>query len=122
MPDRDENFGGIGANETIDGLIRRLVICSNDRTKAYQERNRLVRLLAAMFPSGITRTTIEGWSDDWQNCVYIDTPVGQLSWHYHDSEAHLFSDLPPYSEPWDGHTTEQKYGRITQLIQLLGRK
>jgi hypothetical protein len=71
---------------------------------AYYERNKLVRFLASLFPAGIAH-----------NCVYIDTPEGQLSWHYHDEEAHLFSALPPYEKPWDGHSTLEKYLRLERL-------
>lgn len=82
---------------------------------AYLERNRLVALLAKLFPSGIKRTAIEGWSEDWHGCVFIDLPNGQASWHYHDSQAFLFDGLPPYSGDWDGHTTDEKYARIASL-------
>jgi hypothetical protein len=79
---------------------------------AYLERNKLVLLLASMFPSGIKRTAIPGWSDDWHGCVYIDFPWGQASWHYHDSQAYLFAHLSPYLGEWDGHSTETKYAAI----------
>lgn len=82
------------------------------KDRAYLERNMLVVLLASIYPSGIKRTAIEGWSDDWHGCVYIDFPWGQASWHYHDSQAHLFAHLPPYEGEWDGHTTEEKYAAI----------
>lgn len=81
---------------------------------AYLERNRLVAFLARQFPSGIARTAIEGWSDDWHGCVYIDTPEGQMSWHYHDSHTFLFEGLPPYVGKWDGHTTDEKYERLAR--------
>ena len=82
---------------------------------AYLERNQVVAALAKCFPSGIAKTAIEGWSEDWHSCVYIDLPTGQASWHYHDSQAYLFSDLPTYKGKWDGHTTEEKYARIAKL-------
>lgn len=85
---------------------------------AYRERNQLVALLASVFPAGIKRTEIEGWSPEWHGCVYIDLPNGQASWHYHDSEAHLFAHLPPYAGEYDGHTTEEKYARIGQLALM----
>jgi hypothetical protein len=88
-----------------------------EKDGAYLERNRLVALLATLYPSGIKRTAIEGWSDDWHGCVYIDFPWGQASWHYHDSQAHLFAHLPPYKGEWDGHTTEQKYAAIEQAAR-----
>lgn len=84
---------------------------------AYLERNRVVAALARMVlirggDAGTKRTVIEGWSEDWHGCVYIDTPWGQASWHYHDSQAYLFADLPPYADEWDGHSTDEKYTRL----------
>jgi len=82
---------------------------------AYLERNQVVAALARCFPSGIARTAIEGWSEDWHGCVFIDLPTGQASWHFHDSHAYLFTGLPPYTKPWDGHTTAEKYERLAAL-------
>lgn len=82
---------------------------------AYLERNQVVAALAQCFPSGTRTTAIDGWSDDWHGCVYIDLPTGQASWHFHDSQAHLFNGLPEYTSPWDGHTTEDKYARLSRL-------
>lgn len=84
---------------------------------AYLERNRLVAVVARMaLAAGYavvrTRTAIEGWSEDWHGCVYIVLPCGQASWHYHDSQAFLFADLPTGEMEYDGHTTEQKYERL----------
>ena len=87
---------------------------------AYTERNRLVALLASLFPSGTKKTAIPGWDEAWHGCVYIDLPNGQASWHYHDREAHLFAYLPLYQGEWDGHTTEEKYERIARAA--LGEK
>lgn len=82
---------------------------------AYEERNKLVAALARLYPSGTKRTDIPGWSSDWHGCVYIDLPVGQVSWHYHDSQAYLFAGLPAYEGVWDGHDTEEKYRRLAAL-------
>lgn len=82
---------------------------------AYNERNQLVAALARHYPSGIRATAIPGWDPAWHGCVFIDTPAGQLSWHYHESEAHLFAGLPPYEKPWDGHSTPEKYARLRRL-------
>lgn len=84
--------------------------------QAYTERNRLVALLARMYPAGTRRTNIPGWDPCWHNCVFIDLPTGQVSWHYHDRDAFLFSDLPSYEKPWDGHTTIHKYQRVFDLM------
>jgi hypothetical protein len=82
---------------------------------AYEERNKVVAALARLFPSGIAKTAIEGWSDGWHGCVYIDLPTGQVSWHFHDSQAYLFDGLPPYTGTWDGHDTPEKYRRLALL-------
>lgn len=89
---------------------------------AYLERNQLVALLSKLFPAGKRKTAIEGWSEDWHGCVYIDLPTGQASWHYHDSQAHLFDHLPEYQGEYDGHTTEQKYQRIAGYEQTKARE
>lgn len=84
---------------------------------AYEERNRVVAALARAAVSlgwkvAVTRTAIEGWSEDWHGCIYIETPAGQVSWHFHDSHAYLFADLPLGEVAWDGHTTPEKYERL----------
>ena len=87
---------------------------------AYLERNRCVALIARMalamgLRAWVTRTAIEGWSEDWHGCVYVELPTGQCSWHFHDSQEPLFAgipQLPPGEVPWDGHTTEVKYERV----------
>lgn len=88
---------------------------------AYHERNKLVALLAGLFPSGIKKTAIEGWDKSWHGCVYIDFPWGQASWHYHDSEAYLFDHLPAYQGDWDGHSTDDKYAAIVMAAKGVGK-
>ena len=41
--------------------------------------------------------------------------LGWTAWHFHDSQAHLFADLPPYQGKWDGHDTPEKYRRLVAL-------
>jgi hypothetical protein len=96
----------------IDTAADRIEALEAARDGAYTERNRLVALLASIYPSGVKKTAIPGWDEAWHGCVYIDLPVGQASWHFHDSEAHLFAHLPSYEGEWDGHTTEEKYERL----------
>lgn len=84
---------------------------------AYYERNQVVAALAKVFPSGIAKTAIDGWDEAWHNCVYIDLPTGQVSWHYHNREAHLFEGLPKYKDSWDGHDTPEKYRRLNTLAR-----
>ncbi len=41
-------------------------------------------------------------------------PPLQVSWHFHDSQEHLFKGLPPYAKNWDGHDNPQKYKRLAR--------
>ena len=110
-----EQFGVSHVPNICEEAADRIETLEAARDGAYTERNRLVALLSTMFPSGIKKTAIPGWDEAWHGCVYIDLPNGQASWHYHDSEAHLFARLPPYQGDWDGHSTEEKYARIAAL-------
>jgi hypothetical protein len=96
-----------------------LALSDQQRNDAYRERNLVVAALAKLFPSGIAKTDIPGWDKDWHNCVYIDLPTGQVSWHYRDGEAHIFMDLPPYPGEWDGHDTPEKYRRLIRFTMGL---
>jgi hypothetical protein len=112
---QDAMLHGIGvARVHLDDFVAtdRIKELERDRDGAYLERNQLVALLASVYPSGIKRTAIEGWHEDWHGCVYVDFPWGQASWHYHVSQADLFAHLPPYQGQWDGHSTEAKYTAI----------
>ena len=93
------------AGADLDAALR-------EKNEAYRQRNVLVAYIARLFPSGIRRTNIEGWSADWHGCVYVDLPTGQISYHYHDSHAYLFSGLSAYTKEWDGHDKETVENRI----------
>lgn len=88
----------------------------------YRERNIVVLALVSVayclgWRVGIKTTAIEGWDEEWHNCVYADLPAGMVSWHYHSTEAALFAHLPPYDGEWDGHDTPTKYDRVLALTQ-----
>lgn len=87
---------------------------------AYLERNQVVALAGKLLlhlgsPVGLKKTPIEGWSPEWHNCVYMELPTGQISWHFHDDDAPLFEGFPEWEAEWDGHTTDEKYERIKAL-------
>lgn len=91
------------------------------KDQAYEERNRVVALLAHLLPAVRFKTNIPGWNHEWHGCVYITLPNGQqLSWHYHDSQAHLFNHVPIGHVDYDGHSTDEKYSRIDQYIKASG--
>ena len=117
----DDLFVVEEAAAEIRRLRERVAELEVRKDAAYLERNQVVAALASVFPSGTKQTNIEGWSRDWHGCVYIDLPTGQVSWHYHDSQAHLFEHLSVYAGEWDGHDTEEKYRRVLSLRKTADR-
>jgi hypothetical protein len=81
----------------------------------YDERDQLVAFLSRIFPSYIG--PVDDPEPGWNYAVYIETPEGQLSWHVPDRELGLyFRDLRMCDDAnWDGHTTEEKYRRLSQV-------
>lgn len=89
---------------------------TTDLDNAYNERARLVALLATLYPShiGYTDPTAPDWA-----VVTIEAPTGQLSWHIARRDIDLFEHVPvtlSTDRPYDGHTTDEKYQRIQNLI------
>lgn len=85
------------------------------KDQAYTERNYVVSALAKAYPSGKRPTVIEGWNPEWNNCVYIQLPTGQISYHYHDNLKELFDWLPDHTLPYDGHHKETVHQRLKDL-------
>lgn len=81
---------------------------------AYTERANLVALLAALYPSY--------WDYADPQCpkwpvVFVELPTGQASWHFSPDDWWIGACIPRrHGAVWDGHTTEQKYQRIRNLI------
>ncbi len=94
-----------------------------ERDAAYVERNRLVAALARLVISIGGSAWLadhrdvpgEDWDPEWRTVVFIEGPIGQLSWHLHDSDVPLFDGLPRGANTWDGHTTDEKYARVSQI-------
>lgn len=109
---------GQSVNETtlqINAAEMKAAKANVDKDGAYEERNRLVALLARLFPSGVAPDVT---SPDWY-IVYIDLPMGQASWHIPNAEIGLFEGIPLYQGKWDNHTTDEKYKRIERLTKVL---
>lgn len=108
------------------------------KDQAYWERNQLVCALSKIYPSWMELHPIsdKDWDKDWRHIVFITIPSKvssgnlkyspgaplyfnkdlQLSWHIHDSEIDMFRHLQLKSgNSWDGHTTEEKYQRLSDL-------
>ncbi len=89
------------------------------KDKAYKERNELVSFLTTCYQSYLCRHPEDDtdWDDDWRWIVCVKSPIGQMTWHIHDSDLHMFEHLSSRDKhTWDGHTTEIKYGRLRKLI------
>jgi hypothetical protein len=90
---------------------------------AYTERNRLVVLLAQLALSKGWKAG-RHWDRDaelnWENVVMIDLPTGQVSWHIGVDDCGVcgFDLLPTYKGKWNGHTTQQKWDSVYNLVKL----
>jgi len=102
----------------ISELEEGMRVAMKEKDGAYFERNNLVAALARLYPSGIRKTNILGWEEDWHGCCFVDLPTGQISYHYHDNHAYLFKDLPSYEKEWDGHEKETVHKRLANLSHL----
>jgi hypothetical protein len=80
----------------------------------YRERNAVVIAFARSAQAlgwtvgRLTDEATPGWP-----VLYIDTPAGQVSWHF--PEAEMPDDIGMYWGKWDGHTTAEKYERLSRL-------
>src|SRR5260221_481854 len=83
--------------------------------QVYAERNAVVLAFATM--AGLKGWTVGYTTDetepDWP-VLLIDTPMGQVSWHFQRHE--LPALIPPYPGEWDGHDTPEKYARLRALV------
>lgn len=81
--------------------------------RAYTERSYASAALARM----ALRTGLDAGTglddtpgmDGFRTILYVDTPAGQVSWHYKDDDLWLLDGLPSYEKPWDG-TSRSKDG------------
>ncbi|MER8030659.1 hypothetical protein ABTZ78_17070 [Streptomyces bauhiniae] len=81
--------------------------------------------LAALHPSVAVLTPAVDIEDEpgW-HLLYFTAGGWQLSWHIHPRDRPLFKHVAVVapSDPraqWDGHTTPEKYTRITEHVRLL---
>ena len=83
---------------------------------AYTERNLCLSLATKLALKAGIRAYLaidETQEPEWKNLVVIDLPTGQASWHVHASEITEFAHLKmDYEYMWDGHSNEEKYGRV----------
>jgi hypothetical protein len=90
----------------------------------HEERNRLIALISVIYPASLERHFPENddWPDDWRWVVIIDLPGGQVSWHIPDKELYLFDHLKrKQGRVWDWHNDREKFERIINTINSVGR-
>ena len=118
-------------NVTIDAVEALIALkvqeAEESKNNAYWERNQLVKFLTTVYPdwSHMVRhpDSDKEWEDDWRWIVCIDHKyVGQMTWHIHDSDVPTFGHLlvEPDVNHWDGHTTKEKYNRLSALQKTKG--
>lgn len=81
--------------------------------RAYTERSYATAALARMalragYDAGTGVDDTPGM-EEFSTILYVDTPAGQVSWHYKDDDAWLLEGLPSYTKGWDG-TSRSKDG------------
>lgn len=104
-------------------MYKLILELQHDKNNAYHERDMLVALISKVFPSYLAKhdPTDESWDKEWTNIVYVNLPTGQCSWHIKDNELPLFNHLSYSENNWDGHTTVEKYIRISKYRMGINR-
>lgn len=83
----------------------------------YRERAHLVAHLASLYPSVLSYS--DPTEPDWP-VLTVETPAGQMSWHVVPGDLDLLGHVPLVDSSevtWDGHTTQEKYGRLDRLTR-----
>lgn len=83
--------------------------------EVYRERAHLLALLATHYPAHIQPDA----TDYHWPVLILRLPTGQCAWHISESDMDLFDHVRTDTyEPWDGHTTYEKYERIREWTNL----
>lgn len=124
-----------------DHELEQLTRLKKQKDAAYWERNQLVAALSKLFPAHLAKHSEhdKDWEADWRTIVVIylppelnmqfqhvfkDDSLGapvkeyQLSWHIHDTDVPMFDHLNYQAYEWDGHSTEEKYRTLRNLIDI----
>ena len=86
---------------------------ARQRHNLYTERNRLVAALSGLFPAHLM---LDPAGDEPRaTLVCIHLPAGTATWHIPPWDLPYFAHLAYAPHHWDGHSTEEKYGRLRAL-------
>lgn len=104
-------------SDTLVRVFDELRRVEDQKDTAYRERNMCVLAIAHMAHDagwGVAHRPDEnekGW-----NLLFIETPSGQISWHFSDRELAGFSPFSVRDTKWDGHSNEEKYRRLLSAV------
>ncbi|MFD3614455.1 hypothetical protein ACFWWT_04230 [Streptomyces sp. NPDC058676] len=112
------------AVQAFDAKVLEVKDRTKERDGAYRERAQLLAWIAALHPSTAVITESPDVDEDGWQLLYLVAGGWQMSWHIHPRDAELFQhvtvvDVTDPRAQWDGHGTEQKYGRIRSHVRLL---
>lgn len=88
-----------------------------ERTALYRGRATLAAHIASMYPASLGYTDPE--TPDWPVLMILG-PFGQMTWHIAPGDIELFHHVSTREDfpAWDGHTSEQAYGRLALATAL----
>lgn len=115
-------------DKTFQDLTEKLGQVTKQKDQAYSERNKVVAAFARLLYAngiqvGIAQHIGIEWHPDWRTILVIDSSKGIITWHFHDSEKYLLKGFPTYKNyQYDGHTTEEKYQRLFDLVGIKNNK
>ena len=133
---KDTSRALLAKEQTITQLKRKKAELSEDVFTAYDERARLLAVLASWFPS-IIKVDLDALNPDYSSVLYIQLPTGQISFHIFKGQLDFLDHVPrmnmhgKFIEPWmetraqeegtinvewDGHSTEEKWLRIRKYV------
>jgi hypothetical protein len=85
-------------------------------SRVYAERDCVLKMASDLARIAGVRVYIaqdETQDEEWRNVLFFDLPSGQCAWHIRAKELDWFKHVPRVeTNPWDGHSTEVKYGRV----------
>lgn len=105
---------------TVARLMAELHELRRQLEAAYTERAEVLAFLAAALPSAMSASDEQ---DPDRPVLMVHGSSGQMSWHIKGEDLPLFAHVDkvlPNSPrtAWDGHTSEEKYRRLRELVGL----